>query len=265
MPSRDDSPQGLLVRIVSSAAFRGSNGHAELLQYICHHAQAGQDLHEHDIGVALFGLEPGYDVRENPLVSSVLGETRDWLKTYFAGEGKRELLRVAVPKGEFRAFFYEADPAQLAAAGNEPTALERFWMPYFLNQRTNYLIHGAQDEDTMLIPEAYAVVQLALLFERHQASLQMIPSGVEVPAGANAILTGTPVSNALIARYASGVVESGVMERIVTEDRQVITILAAPAPEGILPVVQFAVSDVLLERALHQVGPEWPPHFRLTL
>ena len=59
--------------------------------------------------------------------------------------------------------------------------------------------------------------------------------------------------------------ECGVVERKLTEQGQVITILAAPRPEGIPAVVGFAVSEELLERALHQVGPEWPPFFRLTL
>lgn len=260
MAVRDDSPQALLARVVSSTAFRESNGHAELLQFVCEQTQAGQDLREHDIGVALFGLEPGYDVAEQPLVSSTMEETRQWLKKYFATEGRRELLRLAVPKGEYRAFFYEADPAQLAAVANEPTALERLWMPYFSNRRANVLLHGALDEDSMLIPEAYAAVQLALLFERHKARLQMVPASTGIPDGANVILLGTPETNPAV-----GPVECGVVERRVTEQGQVITILAASRPEGIPAVAAFAVSDELLESALHQVGPEWPPHFRLTL
>lgn len=260
MAARDDSPQALLGRIVSSAAFRESNGHAELLQFVCEQTQAGQDLREHDIGVALFGMEPGYDVAEQPVVSSTMEETRQWLKKYFATEGKREMLRLAVPKGEFRAFFYEADPAQLATAANEPTALERFWMPYFSNRRANVLLHGALDEDSMPIPEAYAAVQIALLFERNKARLQMAPASAGIPDGANVILLGTPETNPSV-----GAVECGVVERKVTEQSEVITILAAPRFEGILPVVGFAVSEELMESALRQVGPEWPPHFRLTL
>ncbi|MBS1827098.1 MAG: hypothetical protein JST93_17400 [Acidobacteria bacterium] len=260
MASRDDSPQALLSRIVASTAFRESNGHAELLQFVCEQTQAGQDLREHDIGVALFGMEPGYDVAEQPVVSTTMEETRQWLKKYFAAEGRREMLRLAVPKGEFRAFFYEASPEQMAAAANEPSALERLWMPYFSNRRPNMLLHGSLDEDSMLIPEAYAAVQVALLFERHQARLQMAPASADIPGGANVILLGTPQTNTAV-----GSVECGVVERKLTEQGQVITILAAPRPEGIPAVVGFAVSEELLERALHQVGPEWPPFFRLTL
>ncbi len=265
MPAHDDSPQALLHRVVASAAFRASNGHAELLQYVCQQTQAGQDLREHDIGVTLFGLEPGYDVSENPLVSATMEETRQWLKSYFTGEGKRELLRVAIPKGEFRAFFYEADPGQLAEAANEPSALERFWLPYFSNQRPNILVHGALDQDSMLIPESYAAVQLALLFERHHARLQLLPAAADLPEHAHLILTGTPAVNPAIAGYAAGPVECPVLERTVTDQGNFVTILAAPQPEDILPVVRFAVSEELLERALLQVGPQWPPHFRMTL
>lgn len=265
MPAREDSPQALLQRIISSSVFHASNGHAELLQFVCTQTQAGNDLREHDIGVALFGLEPGYDIAETPIVSTTMDETRQWLKAYFAGEGKRELLRLAVPKGEFRAFFYEADPTQLAAAANEPSALERFWMPYFTNQRPNLLLHGALDEDSMLIPEAYAAVQLALLFERHQAHLQLIPATADPPPNANLILTGTPQTNLAIAAYAEGPIETTILERTSTSQGQIVTILAAPQPEGILPAAKFAVSEDLLESALRQTGPEWPPHFRLTL
>ncbi|MBL8217889.1 MAG: hypothetical protein JNL62_01600 [Bryobacterales bacterium] len=265
MPPRDDSPQALLHRIVASGAFKASNGHAELLQLVCQQTQAGHDLREHDIGVTLFAMEPGYDIAENPIVSATMDETRQWLKAYFAGEGKREPLRLAIPKGEFRAFFYEADPAQLAAAANEPSALDRFWMPYFTNQRPNILLHGALDEDSMLIPEAYAAVQLALLFERNQAHLELIPATTAISANANLILIGTPHSNPAIAPHAAGPIETTILERSSTEQGQIVTILASPQPEGILPAARFAVSAELLESALRQTGPEWPPHFRLTL
>lgn len=268
MAPRENPAAALLERVLASTVFRESNGHAELLQHVCYRTQAGEDLREHDIGVALFGLEPGYDVSENPMVANLMEETRAWLKAYFAGEGKREPLRLAVPKGEFRAFFYEASPEQLAAAEDEPSALERFWMAYLLNRQENLLIHGELPPEAVLIPEAYTAVKLALLFEKHTAHLRMVPYsavGDELPPEANIILTGTPTSNPLLTRFVGAGLEGGVVVRTITEERQVITLLCAPQPEGILPVAELATSEPSLENALKKIGTDWPPHFRLTL
>jgi hypothetical protein len=265
-----DGPEELLRRIVRSAAFRGSQEHCDVLEYICYQTQAGglSDLREHDIGVAVLGLEPGYDVAENPAVSRVTEEVREKLKSYFRKEGRREQLRIAIPKGEFRAFFFEADPRQLAEA--EPGALEQFWAPYWRSGVKNLLIHGELPEEGMLIAEAYAAVQLAVLFEGKGSALRLQPASAFTESGVpegNLVLVGTPATNAMLGEFVREPLEVAIMQRIWARDGHgVVTILASPDPAGILAAARFVTSEEVLERtaAASPMG-EIPRDFRVTL
>ncbi len=265
-----DGPEELLRRIARSTPFRGLQEHCEVLEYICHQTQAGglSDLREHDIGVAVLGLEPGYDIAENPVVSRVTEEAREKLKAYFRGEGRREPLRVALPKGEFRAFFYEADPRQLAEA--EPGALEQFWAPYWRSGGTNLLIHGELPEEGMLIAEAYAAVQLAVLFEGKGSALRLQPASAFAESGVpegNLVLVGTPGTNAMLAEFVRAPLEAAIMQRIWAGDGHgVVTILASPEPAGILAAARFVTSEEVLERtAAASPTGEIPRDFLITL
>lgn len=265
-----NGPEELLRRIMRSTAFRGSREHCEVLEYICRQTQAGggSDPREHDIGVAALGLEPGYDVAENPAVSRVTEELREKLKAYFRGEGRREMLRVALPKGEFRAFFYEADPRLLAEV--EPGALEQFWAPYWRSGVVNLLIHGELPQEGMLIAEAYAAVQLALLFEAKGSALRLQPASAfaesRAPEG-NLVLVGTPRTNAMLGEFVRQPLEAAIMQRIWARDgRGVVTILASPEPAGILAAARFVTSEEVLERtAAASPAGEIPRDFLITL
>ncbi|MBV6434255.1 MAG: hypothetical protein IANPNBLG_04500 [Bryobacteraceae bacterium] len=265
-----DGPEELLRRIVRSAAFRGSQEHGKLLEYICLRTLVGgpADLREHDIGVAVLNLEPGYDVTGNPLVGRMAEEVREKLKAYFRGEGRREPLRVALPKGEFRAFFYEADPRQIAEAA--PGALDQFWAPYWRSGVTNLLIHGELEGEGMLIAEAYAAVQLAVLFEGRGAALRLQPASAFAESGVpegNLVLVGTPATNAMLAGFVREPLEGAILQRIWARDGHgVVTILASPEPAGILPAARFVTSEEVLEEAA-AASPlgEIPKDFRVTL
>lgn len=262
------SAQELLRAIASSTAFRESSPHVELLHFICHHTQAGnfEALNEHDIGVMLMGMEPGHDASANPIVRQMTAELRTLLRDYFQNEGRRETLRVAIPPNEYRAFLYEADPKQIS---NQPSALESFWSPYTEGARRSYLIHGELPDDAMLIPEAYAAVQIALTIDKFGGGFQLLPASAfanrEVPS-AHLILLGTPATNPMLARLIAEPYDSAIIQRIAaTPEHGVITAIAAQQPEQLLAAVQYATSDDLLEAALRQFPTGWPPGFRLTV
>ncbi|HUQ93449.1 MAG TPA: hypothetical protein VM120_17335 [Bryobacteraceae bacterium] len=267
-----NAAQQLLERIVRSPHFAGSEEHAGLLSYLCYQTQAGnlEDLREHDIGVAVLGLEPGYDVRENPVVSTVVEEIRERLKTFFQKEGRREQLRMAIPRGEFRAFFYEADPRQLAQAEEEPSTLEKFWAPYWSGGMRNLLIHGELPGDAMLIPEAYAAVQLGILFEKNGSSLEMFPAGAFLQASippANLVMIGTLQSNAVMGRFLTGPLETSIVKRIWADGTHgVLTLIVSPEPGALLDAVRFVTYDPVMERTFTELaGGEIPQNFQLTV
>lgn len=84
-----DDPRRIVERILLSPLFHGEEELSEILLYICYYTQSGNlDAQEHDIGVAVLNLEPGYDVRENPVVAEAIEKIRERLKLYFLDEGR---------------------------------------------------------------------------------------------------------------------------------------------------------------------------------
>lgn len=269
--SPEHSPVALLKRILNSGLFRGDGPHGPLLEYLCHQTQSGKldTLYEHDIGVHLFKLEPGYDVTENPIVRVAAEETRDRLKQYFATVGKREPIRLVIPKGEYRAFFYEADPSQLAAADG-PSGLEAFWAPYWQSPQPTLLVHGELPGEAMPIAEAYAAAMIAMTFHKEEQRLEMLPAG-SVDDGSlgrrNLILIGNPETNRWMARFLDALPDTPIAERVApTNQHGWVTLLAAPAPELLLDAARFVITPDSLDHTLAQYGEGvFPPFFRLTI
>ncbi|MBI3682066.1 MAG: hypothetical protein HY235_16915 [Acidobacteria bacterium] len=266
------TPQQLLERILASPYFRDDPRLGDLLRCICLHTQTGhlEALHEHDIGVEALGMEPGYDTREQPVVVQLVAETRNRLQSFFQNEGRQEPLRLVIPPGEFRAFFFEADPRELEQAALQPTALERFWAPYFQSGMRNLLIHGHSGEESVAVSEAYAMTRLAIAFDKQGASLLMYPAGaVEVLdlAGTNLILTGGPATNAVLAQFRSQTPARALVQRIGAETgRGAITILTAPSSADLLPIAIYVTEEATLARTAQRfAGGVFPPDFELAL
>lgn len=264
------SPDQVLVRILRSRTLQGMDAHKELLQYICHATQAGEFPLEHDTGVVLFAMEPGYDVNAEPIVSRTATELRDKLKEYFANEGRAERLRLAIPKGELRAFFYEADPELIAQAEAEPTAMQRFWEPYWTTTEECLLLHGQTSDSEMLIPEAYIAVQIALLFEKNSAPVTLHPARAFENGhwgNRHLILTGTPQTNPLLARFTKEELQGPVVQRIrQNEDHGVITILASSEPATLNDAVLAVMNEELLANTVVQFdNRKFPPFFTMHL
>lgn len=263
-------PRRLLERVLMSPRFRDSREMSELLLYICYQTQSGNldALHEHDIGVAVLGLEPGYGTSEQPVVAEYVEQIRAGLKEYFAREGRREPLRVAIPKGEFRAFFYETDPRQLAEA-EEPTALERFWGPYWDPAARNLLIHGEAADGLIPVGEAYVLVQVAALFRSRDASVELASAAAHRLTdlrGVNLILTGLAAMNPFVERFAMPAHQPAVQRIWRTDENGVITILSADSAAGLMEAGRFVTEEGHLERAAARwEQASFPPSFRLTI
>ncbi|MBI4907665.1 MAG: hypothetical protein HY820_28840 [Acidobacteria bacterium] len=269
--SPEHSPQILLQRILKSPLFRGETPHGALLEYLCVQTQNGNHdvLYEHDIGVHLFSLEPGYDVNENPIVRVTAEETRDRLKQFFATEGRREAIRLVIPKAEYRAFFYEADPATVDTS-EEVSGLAEFWAPHWQSPQPTLLLHGELPGEAMPIAEAYAAAMIAMTFHKEDQRLEMLPAGSvddESLSRRNLILIGSADSNRWLARFLDGVPASPIAERIApTQTHGWVTLLTAPVVEDLLDAARFVISRESLDRTLAQYGEGgFPPFFRLSI
>jgi hypothetical protein len=93
----------LLNRIVESTPFRRSSRLREFLIYVGNEVilNGAEDLHEQQIGVAVFGRLPLYDTSQDNIVRVNAMELRKRIDLYFANEGQNEPLIFEIPRGSY--------------------------------------------------------------------------------------------------------------------------------------------------------------------
>jgi hypothetical protein len=93
----------LLNRVVESAPFRRSSRLREFLIYVGNEVilNGAEDLHEQQIGVAVFGRLPLYDTSQDNIVRVNAMELRKRIDLYFANEGQNEPLIFEIPRGSY--------------------------------------------------------------------------------------------------------------------------------------------------------------------
>jgi hypothetical protein len=136
--------QGLVMaeleQILRSAEFRQSEQFKRMLRYLVEHSLEGnpQLLKERAIGVAVFGLESGYDTNENPIVRVRANEIRKRLAKY-SQHAPGAPVRLEVPSGGYRVEFelHAAQPAAVPARAPATPAA-----PAATNQRWKYAALG---------------------------------------------------------------------------------------------------------------------------
>lgn len=115
--------QALVDRILRSRCFEKSARLREFLGYTCRRALADPavDIHEQEIGCAVFGRPTNYDTSADNIVRVNASQLRKKLEQYFAGEGASERLLLTLPKGryvpEFQERSVEAAPVEPPPAG----------------------------------------------------------------------------------------------------------------------------------------------------
>ena len=107
-PARSGGPDATQVRtcldrILHSAEFERAGRVRLLLEYLVEQALAGHSdsLKESLIGIEVFGREPGYDAKTEPVVRVTAGRLRSKLESYYQREGRNEPVRIAIPKGSY--------------------------------------------------------------------------------------------------------------------------------------------------------------------
>ena len=97
----------LVLRVSASKEFSRTVKLRAFLQYVCRNSLTGQmeDLHEQQIGQAVFGRRPDYNPAEDNIVRVEARELRKRLDQYFSRKSGAEPIRITVPKGRYSALF----------------------------------------------------------------------------------------------------------------------------------------------------------------
>jgi hypothetical protein len=97
----------LLNRIVESTPFKRSSRLREFLIYVGNEVilNGAEDLHEQQIGMAVFGRSPSYDTSQDNIVRVNAMELRKRIDLYFANEGQNEPLVFEIPRGSYVPIF----------------------------------------------------------------------------------------------------------------------------------------------------------------
>jgi hypothetical protein len=94
-------------RIIRSKAFRTSEVHRNLLQYLAEKSLSGaaDSLKEYTVGLDVFAKPESYDPRQESVVRMHVGRLRQKLAEYYRLEGVDDPIVVDVPKGGFKVTF----------------------------------------------------------------------------------------------------------------------------------------------------------------
>jgi hypothetical protein len=116
-----DANQVQIQRLVSSKAFKTSEVHRNLLNYLAEKSLSGtaQNLKEYTVGLDVFGKPATYDPRQESVVRMHVGRLRQKLTEYYRTEGQEDPIVVDLPKGGFTLTFAprpDATPADTQAA-----------------------------------------------------------------------------------------------------------------------------------------------------
>jgi hypothetical protein len=105
--------QSQVLRIIQSKAFRTSEVHRNLLQYLADKSLSGtaDSLKEYTVGLDVFAKPESYDPRQESVVRMHVARLRQKLAEYYRTEGVNDAVIVDLPKGGFRVTFEQREIA----------------------------------------------------------------------------------------------------------------------------------------------------------
>lgn len=124
-----DTVRKELQRIVSSPPFENADRLTRFLTFVVEEALAGRggELKESLIGVCVFGREPSYDPKIDPIVRVQARRLRTKLEAWYAAGGQSSTLRISLPKGGYCPEFGPA-PAEEEKAGAVDRRRPTIWI-----------------------------------------------------------------------------------------------------------------------------------------
>ncbi|WP_164981441.1 hypothetical protein [Silvibacterium dinghuense] len=99
--------RALIDRVAHSSQFSRSARLRDFLQYVGYGSleSGGSEIHEHTIGVHVFGRSPDYDRSQDNIVRVNASELRKRIDRYFETEGAEETLTFSIPRGGYIPLF----------------------------------------------------------------------------------------------------------------------------------------------------------------
>jgi hypothetical protein len=145
-PEDVEERRALVKRIVTSSSFVKSNRLSEFLKYVFALAEKGRfdDIHEQNIGSAVFGRMRDYDPGVDSIVRSHATRLRHRLKEYFDAEGMNEPLVLTIPRGSYIPTFERRPLWTEPVEGTSPVATSLVAIDIVPANETN----GSDDEAT---------------------------------------------------------------------------------------------------------------------
>src|SRR6476620_6250643 len=130
-----------LTRILASKTFSQVERLKRFITFIVDETVAGRggDLKEYVIGVQVFGKEPSFDPRTDPIVRVQARRLRTRLERYYRDEGNSDELIVDLPKGGYAPVFRVRD---------EPTHTKRSLTATMVGRNTVAVMPLADDSPT---------------------------------------------------------------------------------------------------------------------
>jgi hypothetical protein len=121
-PAEDDPRCSAVKRVLTSACFSIAGRLSAFLSYVCERTLSGQqeDVTEQQIGVFVFGREPGFNTGENTIVRTTARAVRQKLDQYFYVEGQNDPIRIVIPKGTYIPEFQERPNMSVVGAPVQP-------------------------------------------------------------------------------------------------------------------------------------------------
>lgn len=102
-PAREETVRSELVRILESAAFRGTRRSQDFLRYVVEHALDGDldALKERSIGIEVFERPVDYDTGQDSIVRVKANEVRKRLAQYYGQPGAGSQVQIDLPAGSY--------------------------------------------------------------------------------------------------------------------------------------------------------------------
>jgi Tol biopolymer transport system component len=125
---RDVEPQEVLAaldRLAGSEQWLGSPRLTQFLRFVVDETLAGRGdaLKETIVGTGVFGREPGYDPKTDPIVRVEARRLRLKLMEYYAADGAHDPVRIDLPKGTYRPVFFRTPSESTVPAVSQATLL----------------------------------------------------------------------------------------------------------------------------------------------
>jgi len=126
LPSAVNSPPNVpeaavrseLDRLLASPSLRDSDTLKRFLRYIVENTLAGEGdrLKEYRLGVEVFGREPSFDPKLDPVVRMAARRLRAKLQEHYENGGRGAAFRIEVPKGGYSTSFVRVTESEVAAS-----------------------------------------------------------------------------------------------------------------------------------------------------